>query len=562
MVIGLTRKGPKLLSVVRGKRHANDDDHEEPLSHKHKSSPRSNTQEEDIYAEPAPSDDDIRPPPPRAATSKSKISLPQSSNASEELKQPQKKVNKKQVLRVPRNGQFEKSQRGKGLRGGDNKENASTTVSSSAGSEVNAWGFDVDDADLVAPPAKKQKTTFGSSGRSKVTTNIHVASSARGMTKSSQTYGRKKDLLKDIEPESETEQEKELLNSDDEKELFPSQSNHPDTELRKIVSKPKKIQTLQKDSDLKQPTLSDAELDAFLEEDITSRNTSTKRSSQFSRNTRLLNQLKDWEADLAPNFSEPTSSAPVEALSNIDSYLDELPEELPEDTICSICKAPVSPEEYWTFWKGQDRTIKKQNAFCLSHRRTAAQDEYRAEGYPISLDWAKLPERIRKHRMELFKILNGDINTPHRQRYEPLALTGKAASAPKKLNHLPTHLRDTLTSHTLDDVAALYPGYYGPHGRRIIVESVMKMLKNEIKNCTDRVVQASGPAAFVQAVLVPEVAVRLIMGDMCVDREEAEEIRERTVEMGGLLNEEVEDVVVGGWEEEHGEESGNEYGAE
>jgi hypothetical protein len=84
----------------------------------------------------------------------------------------------------------------------------------------------------------------------------------------------------------------------------------------------------------------------------------------------------------------------------------------------------------------------------------------------------------------------------------------------------------------------------------------MKVLKNEIKNCSDSVVQGSGPATFVQAVLVPEAAIMLIMEDCGVDRIEAEEIRDKTYEIGMLLNEEIEDMVE---TYEHSDDE-NEYG--
>jgi hypothetical protein len=69
-------------------------------------------------------------------------------------------------------------------------------------------------------------------------------------------------------------------------------------------------------------------------------------------------------------------------------------------------------------------------------------------------------------------------------------------------------------------------------------------------------VQGSGPATFVQAVLVPETAILLIMEDCRVDREEAEEIREKTYDIGMLLNEEIEDTV----EVHEQSDDENEYG--
>ena len=83
------------------------------------------------------------------------------------------------------------------------------------------------------------------------------------------------------------------------------------------------------------------------------------------------------------------------------------------------------------------------------------------------------------------------------------------------------------------------------------------LFRSEIKQCKDSVVQASGIAAFVQAVMVPEAAVLLIMEDCDVGREEAEGIREETYEMGLLVHEEIEDEVVRRPEDESDEE--NEY---
>ena len=164
--------------------------------------------------------------------------------------------------------------------------------------------------------------------------------------------------------------------------------------------------------------------------------------------------------------------------------------------------------------------------------------------------------------MALFKILNDETPSRFRALYAPLALTGKAAAVPSKRTDLPPSLRAQLDSHALDD-AAVYPGYYGARGRRLITENVMSLLHTEIKRSSDAVVQTSGPASFVQAVMVPEVAVRLIMEDLRCDGEQAEEVRERTYEMGVLLHEEVEDEVFVGEEdeeeEEEEEEEGNEY---
>lgn len=64
---------------------------------------------------------------------------------------------------------------------------------------------------------------------------------------------------------------------------------------------------------------------------------------------------------------------------------------------------------------------------------------------------------------------------------------------------------------------------------------------------TDRLVAARGVTGYVQTVLVPELAVRLIREDMGVGVEDARQVMRESVGIGDLLNEEVEDVVT--WKE-------------
>lgn len=239
--------------------------------------------------------------------------------------------------------------------------------------------------------------------------------------------------------------------------------------------------------------------------------------------------------------SLPNASAPHAAMENIDSYMRELPAVAAEGTECSICHEPVDQAAYWDFWKGRKKTIKNQALYCHTHKKAAAQRDFDAERFP-AIDWAAIPDRIKKHRMALHKILTGDAPSTYRTRYEPLALTGKAATVPSKRADLSPAKQAELASNALDD-PAIYPGYYGPRGRRQITESVMALLSNEIKRCRDAVVQTSGPATFVQAVLVPEVAVRLIMDDCHCDWDAAEDVRERTYDMGVLLNDEIDDCL-------------------
>jgi hypothetical protein len=70
-----------------------------------------------------------------------------------------------------------------------------------------------------------------------------------------------------------------------------------------------------------------------------------------------------------------------------------------------------------------------------------------------------------------------------------------------------------------------------------LVEEFGESLKE--KATQDRVIAGRGSAAFIQVVLVAELAVQLIMEDMNVSASDAREIMEESKTLGELLHEEV-----------------------
>jgi hypothetical protein len=552
----LSKKAPKLLRTVGGKRHASDGDHEEPAA-KRRQSPaaRSLQDTQDIYAEPVTSDDELRAPTSKPKTAATNTTT---SETTHELKLPQRKSARKEAgtqatSHATSQASAKKERVGKVKNGHeDNKENTTkvTPNSSSASAEGDLFQFGLEHASQRSNKSSKAKT-FGSKSK---TTNIHVQQTGN--------KGRKGPAIR-VPGKNNKTVTKAKAPHDDESEL--SDISMMDTEeLRETLGSqdPRDPELCQKDTKKRSKrniepttsTLADDELNGLLKSTL--EDEELRRTSRRSKPTVLYDQLGDWIKDRIPDSSQPESSAPEgDDLDNLKEYLKLLPEEEEEGSKCLICRAPVENEYYWDYWKGKDKTVKNQNTFCRAHRTKTAWEEYRSEGYP-DIVWTALPHRIRKHRMELFKILNNDRPSGYRDRYEPIALTGKAAAVPStRRKDLPEHVLNELESYALDDQST-YPGYYGPHGRRVITETVMRVLKNEIKNCSDAVVQGSGPATFVQAVLVPETAILLIMEDCRVDREEAEEIREKTFEVGMLLNEEIEDRVEA-YEQSDNE---NEYG--
>lgn len=550
---GLTRGGgTPLLRIVGGRPHARKEDHEDAVQQEDKR----RAPQEDFNASPTSSDDEtlrlptskasdspleslkslipsakaedgLRKPPGNSRKRKASAPLP-SSDAELGLKKPgaARKTSKTAPI-VPRAGSFKQNQAAKASTGA-NKENGRGTQTppvSSGDIWKERFGLFSSQSSQTTP-----KKTYGSGNKAK---NIHVApSSAKKQGKKPTLYAARarKDVVETEQDESESDCS---MMEDDEIERM-------DAELAAIEAEQRRMEELglrNVPGRKRKPTESNGNTDEASAMDGAELVTTLGKPT-------LQEQLGLTGRQ---DGSLPPSSAPQEDMDNIDDYVRELPAEAEEGTACPICNEPVDQDYYWTFWKGLDKTVKNQAAFCQTHRKASAQNEYLAEGYPSvdgvpTIDWAMLPSRIKAHRMVLYSILTDETPSHYRARYAPLALTGKAAAVPSKRTDLSPSKNAQLASYALDP-NCINPGYYGPRGRRLITEAVMSLLNAEIKRSADPVVQTSGPATFVQAVLVPEVAVRLIMEDLRVDEEAAEEVREKTYEMGTLLHEEVEDRV-------------------
>lgn len=549
---GLSRNGVRpLLKTVAGKRHATDDDHEEPTPKRQASgekSPRKKQEEMDINADPISSDDELRAPPPRPAKP-SKPSITASSSVDTELKRPQKSTAKKSTIRAPARGAYQSSQAHKSGGGRpEDKENTPTSSNASASGPIQ-WGME-----HISQKKSKNAKGYGSK-----TKNIHAPLPKKFGKAASKdtvrTYGStSQSKSKQPPPDSGSDSEVSMLD-DDELEKLAEEVNAAeipeDTELRRVGSKPKRTVTESKNTEV--APLDDDELSDVLES--ISKNPATKKSEKYAKTAQLFNQLSSWKESQDIPSSQPDSIATQEYLDDVSNYIERLPQIEEEGSRCTLCNDPVNSTDYWDFWKGKPKTVRHKSAFCHLHKKISAQDAYQEADYP-SIDWKTLPRRLRRHKTTLTQILHNKRPSTHRARYEPLALTGKAAAVPSKRTDLSHAKQEELASYALDERSA-YPGYYGPHGRRLITENIMELLKSDIKACNDSVVQASGIAAFVQAVLVPEAAVLLIMDDCSVGEEEAERIRTDTYDMGCLLHEEIEDEVVRRPEDESEEE--NEY---
>lgn len=255
-----------------------------------------------------------------------------------------------------------------------------------------------------------------------------------------------------------------------------------------------------------------------------------------------------------------TSSSPLTSIDDYDDKeMDALDEGLEqslkrdEDTICALCQDEVDPQEQKQFWSEHyNRTVRDQMLFCKEHKLSKAQKNYKALGYP-QIDWASLPGRIRSFQPDLIALLRNDTEeeSTYRQKHAERLVSGKAASLPSKRRHRKVQ---AIEKEILDnfDASSSSTGYYGPRGKRIMMEVITADLSDVIREVAakDPVVGRSGFAMFVQAVLVPELTLLLVMEDNDVGKAVAEGLVRESGELGTMLHEEIDDEVRLGSEDE------------
>ncbi|VUC27827.1 unnamed protein product [Clonostachys rosea] len=189
-----------------------------------------------------------------------------------------------------------------------------------------------------------------------------------------------------------------------------------------------------------------------------------------------------------------------------------------QTAVCPWCGEAVDAAFYKEFSKGVRMNVQKQTRFCRKHKKQTALDTWRAKLYP-SIDWDEMPSRVASHHAFLAGIVNG----------EPSYYRSKLA---KKI--------ESGGSRAMKKEENLNPGYYGPKGFNIMCDLLVQRFTDLLKEraVRDPVISGRGSAAFIQYVLVAELAVQLIMRDMSVEAEEARTIMEDSKALGEMVQDE------------------------
>ncbi|PSN63526.1 hypothetical protein BS50DRAFT_476314, partial [Corynespora cassiicola Philippines] len=199
---------------------------------------------------------------------------------------------------------------------------------------------------------------------------------------------------------------------------------------------------------------------------------------------------------------------------------------------CPLCQKIIPLDQYYGFWKGKPKTVRNQTLFCKEHKRDEAIGEYKKSGYP-DIDWDDLPSRIKKFNTQMEALLRNTTIKPSTYREE------HATTLSSGRDHTVRRMMERDSSFM--DCPA---GYYGPRGKRIMMETITAEMADVIRECavSDPVVGRSGFAVFLQAVLVPELTVLLIQEDNerdgGISEAMAKQIMKESEEVGMLVNEE------------------------
>lgn len=214
--------------------------------------------------------------------------------------------------------------------------------------------------------------------------------------------------------------------------------------------------------------------------------------------------------------------------SDIENFSDNTLESEPEDptttdgsggvTTCPWCGETVEAAILRDFSQGRLLNVKMRRKFCQKHKEETAKDIWRSRHYP-TIQWDRIEDRFDEHRQFLLGIIRGEPSHFRRILAESID-SGTAA-------------------RTLQKEGNLNPGYYGTRGFFLMCDYLSSPEFSEVlkENAVgDRTISGRGLPAFVQGVLVAELAVRLIQEDMDVSNREAREIMEESKAVGELIH--------------------------
>ncbi|KAK9494993.1 RTC4-like domain-containing protein [Lipomyces doorenjongii] len=198
---------------------------------------------------------------------------------------------------------------------------------------------------------------------------------------------------------------------------------------------------------------------------------------------------------------------------------------------CPMCGMEVS-EAVRDRFKVVSDSLRRSYAICISHRRESTLADSKGKNYPTELDESNLAARAEKY----VAILSDIINENRPSIFQEKAKAGALALGGRRMDAL---------GQMEDGLGDLLPGYYGLKGNSVLLRVALRSSESAIRRASrrNRWITNVSITGYASAVLVPELAIRLIMEDQNVDEEKAEKIRQESIEYGRVVFGHERDVV-------------------
>ena len=201
---------------------------------------------------------------------------------------------------------------------------------------------------------------------------------------------------------------------------------------------------------------------------------------------------------------------------------------LAEDAIteCPICNTRVSAEQVAAFRsrlyiaESHRLNVRQQASFHRDHISYSAKVTWQERHYP-SILWSTIPTRLDTHKSHIVSIIRNDTPSHYRSALH--------SAAPGDSHKTRIWADELARGHD----GAEGVGYYGSRGQKAFglwaVEKFSGRLRDRQNHDPD-IAAAGGVSAFVQKVLVPEIAQTLIREDLEQCPEMSEGVRDRAME--------------------------------
>ncbi|KAK9465914.1 RTC4-like domain-containing protein [Lipomyces arxii] len=196
--------------------------------------------------------------------------------------------------------------------------------------------------------------------------------------------------------------------------------------------------------------------------------------------------------------------------------------------VCPICGFKLS-EKIRAKYVNYPDSLRRSYAVCNAHNSESVMESAKGKNYPTVINDTELEERAEK----LSSVLENIISEREHSEFHEKC---------KESTRLRRGRRVDALAQLEEGFDEALPGYYGLRGSGILLRVALRHAGELIRRHKQTWISSISITGYATAVLVPELAIRLIMDDQGVDREHAMDIRVKSVEYGrAMFGDEEED---------------------